>query len=63
MNKPQFTQEQKDFICYQIGEWYLNWKHSLIDWENKTHRLGYAKEKLKEMIVGAPDLIQEDIYL
>ncbi|HAT1796289.1 TPA: hypothetical protein JBL19_06180 [Legionella pneumophila] len=53
MNKrPEFTQEQIDFICYQIGEWYLDWKPCLVDWQTKNHRLGYAKEKLKTMICG-----------
>ena len=49
---PEFTQEQKDFICHQIGEWYFNWKEKLIDYEQKTHKLGYAKELLKTMICG-----------
>ena len=48
--KPEFTQEQKDWICYQIGDWYLVWKDILINFDNRTHKLGYAKERLKEMI-------------
>jgi hypothetical protein len=48
-----FTPEQIDFICYQIGDWYLEWKHHIIvDLENGTHRLGYAKELLKTKICG-----------
>ncbi len=48
-----FTYEQRDFICYQIGEWYLEWKSRIIvDSESGTHRLGYAKEMLKELICG-----------
>lgn len=48
-----FTPEQIDFICYQIGDWYLEWKDRLvIDLENGTHRLGYAKEQLKTIICG-----------
>lgn len=48
-----FTQEQVDFICYQIGDWYLKWKNNLIvDGEKGQHRLGFAKEELKSMICG-----------
>jgi hypothetical protein len=47
---PKFTQEQVDFICYQIGEWYLEWKHKICDHQHQENSLGYAKEKLKEMI-------------
>jgi len=48
-----FTPEQIDFICYQIGDWYLEWKDRLvIDPQNGTHRLGYAKEQLKNLICG-----------
>lgn len=45
-NKPNFTQEQKDFICRQIGEWYLMMKPLL----EGQHNLGYMKEKLKQMV-------------
>jgi len=47
-----FTTQQIDHICYQIGEWYLNWRDCLMNWEQKTHKLGFAKEQLKEMICG-----------
>lgn len=48
-----FTPEQIDFICYQIGDWYLEWKQRIIvDLEQGTYRLGFAKEQLKEMICG-----------
>ena len=43
-----FTNEQKDFICWQIGDWYLMMKPLL----EGQHNLGYMKEKLKEMICG-----------
>jgi hypothetical protein len=49
MNKaPEFTQEQKDWICYQIGDWYLMMKPLL----EGQHNLGYMKEKLKLMVCG-----------
>ena len=52
-NQQSFSPEQIDFICYQIGDWYLEWKSRIIcDLEQGTHRLGYAKEKLKSMICG-----------
>lgn len=48
-----FTQEQQDFICWQIGEWYLHWKHQIVvEGNSGAHRLGYAKEMLKSMICG-----------
>lgn len=48
-----FTNQQMDFICHQIGEWYLEWKDKVVtDPEHDTHKLGYAKERLKEMICG-----------
>ena len=46
----KFTKQQVDFICYQIGEWYEQWKNQLVDYETRTHRLGQAKEALKERI-------------
>jgi hypothetical protein len=52
-NQESFTQEQINFICYQIGDWYIEWKDRLvIDLKEGTHRLGYAKEALKTMICG-----------
>lgn len=44
----KFTKQQVDFICYEIGEWYVQWKNHLVDYETRTHRLGQAKEALKE---------------
>jgi hypothetical protein len=44
----KFTKQQVDFICYQIGDWYMQWRDQLVDYDNKQHRLGYAKEALKE---------------
>jgi len=48
----KFTKQQVDFICYQIGEWYVQWANQLVDYEDRTHRLGQAKEALKERICG-----------
>lgn len=58
----KFTKQQVDFICYQIGEWYEQWKDQLIDYETKTHWLGLAKEALKERICGEEYEDLEDEY-
>lgn len=50
MKRPNFTREQEDWICYQIGEWYLEWRNCIADYKTCTHSLGYAKEKLKERL-------------
>jgi hypothetical protein len=42
------TREQMEFICYQIGDWYLMMKPLL----EGQHNLGHMKEKLKTMICG-----------
>ena len=52
-NSIEFTSRQKDFICHQIGEWYLGCKNDLVNYDQKTHRLGSAKELLKVMICGS----------
>lgn len=59
MSNPNFTTEQIDHICYQIGEWYLRWKDNMATGEGRCHRLGFAKEQLKTMICGDGS-IQED---
>ena len=46
------TPAQKEFIREKIGDWYLKWKNCLIDFDTRTHKLGYAKEELKIMICG-----------
>lgn len=52
-NQESFTREQVDFICWQIVDWYLEWKDRLlVDLQKGEHRLGFAKEKLKNMICG-----------
>lgn len=48
-----FTPAQIGHICYQIGDWYLEWKDKIIsDSDKGMHRLGIAKEQLKTMICG-----------
>jgi hypothetical protein len=46
MNDPNFTSQQIDWICYQIGKWYLQMKPLL----EGQHNLGHMKEILKMMI-------------
>ena len=52
MKLPEFTPEQIDWICYEIGDWYLQNKNRICDYDGKQHRLGQAKEVLKIMICG-----------
>lgn len=48
-----FTPEQRDFICSQIGWWYVMWKDNMwIENEPNQHWLGRGKEDLKTMICG-----------
>lgn len=48
-----FTPEQKDFICSQIGWWYLMWKDRMwVEDKPNQHWLGRGKEDLKSMICG-----------
>lgn len=48
-----FTPEQRDFICYQIGSWYLMWTDRMwVHDKPNQHYLGMAKEQLKIMICG-----------
>jgi hypothetical protein len=58
----KFTKQQVDFICYEIGEWYVQWKNQLVDYETRTHRLGFAKEELKARICGEEYEDLEDEY-
>jgi hypothetical protein len=48
-----FTPEQKDFICAQIGWWYVLWKDQMwVEDKPNQHWLGRGKEDLKSMICG-----------
>lgn len=42
-------------ICYIIGDWYLQWKDILVNWDNQTHSFGFAKEHLK-MLLCEPEI-------
>ena len=50
--RPKFSPEQIDWICYQIGDWYFTWKGKITTGDGHGHRLGVAKEQLKELICG-----------
>jgi hypothetical protein len=48
-----FSNEQRDFICYQIGDWYTEWQEKMwVDGKPNQHWLGIAKEQLKTLICG-----------
>lgn len=48
-----FTPEQINFICWQIGDWYIAWEKKMwVDGKPNQHWLGLAKEQLKTMICG-----------
>lgn len=48
-------------ICEIIDEWYLKWNSRMIDNHN-THRLGIAKEELKNMICDPYDESKNNIF-
>lgn len=48
MQKLTFEQEQK--ICEIIDEWYFSFKNRLVNYQDKTHCFGFAKEELKSLI-------------
>ena len=57
--RDKLTLQQEIQICEIIGDWYSDWKRKLVDYGNKGHRLGYAKEELKERICRSPDEWEE----
>lgn len=60
MKQPEFTKEQEDWICCQIDEWYLIYKNKIVNYKDKTHRLGAAKEILKLLLCSSKqELIDE----
>jgi len=50
MEDTKLTYEQQEMICVVIGTWYGAWKATLYDTQTHTHRLGHAKEQLKEAL-------------
>lgn len=61
MNRPNFTREQEDWLLEVIGDWYFEWKDKMTE-DGSPHRLGYAKEKLKDIIFDCkPDESAEKI--
>ena len=59
MNKPKFTKEQEYWLCYEIGEWYLDWKNECKD--DCCCYLGFARENLKQRICREKDKEASDI--
>ena len=60
-HKPEFTREQEDWICYQIGEWYLEWKDKIVD-GSALHKLGIAKEHLKTILCDKEKFVDNDYF-
>lgn len=54
--KLNLTKEQEMEICAIIGDWYLMWKKKITVEPGAEHRLGYAKEILKELICNWDEL-------
>lgn len=52
--RPDFTEEQIDWLICLVDDWYLYWKENMTGEANKhprpPHKLGRAKEQLKEII-------------
>lgn len=49
----RLTVQQIDHICYQIGEWYIQWERKMrVDGKPNQNWLGFAKEEIKQMICG-----------
>lgn len=68
MISPDFTREQEDWICYQIGEWYIQYKNKMTEHVGNckgcdcgTHILGAAKEMLKIRLCGQEKHLFADI--
>lgn len=50
MIKPEFTEEQQQYLAEIIDYWYMYWAGCLITGDGGQHKLGYAKERLKAFI-------------
>jgi len=60
MMRPEFTRKQEEWLCQAIGDWYLEWKGKITNGE--PHKLGIAKENLKEIVCGfLPNTFLEDL--
>jgi len=71
LRKNQYTTPQvqiQEMIAEKIDKWYIKWKDRIVD-NGKQHRLGIAKEELKNMLCTPYeestnkifDMIHEDI--
>jgi hypothetical protein len=61
MNRPEFTREQENWLCYVLGDWYLEWKDKMTE-NNHPHMLGIAMSQLKDILCGdEPDKFIEQI--
>jgi len=49
--KLNLTYEQECELIYLIDDWYLSWKTNMTD-DGHQHRLGVAKEELKDLILS-----------
>lgn len=61
VKRPKFTEEQEEWICEALGEWYLLWKCKMTN-NHEPHYLGIAKEQLKKLLCGQEvSTVLEDI--
>lgn len=51
MSRPKFTEEQEQWLCGIIDFWYIKWQKRITS-HGEPHRLGVAKEQLKELMFG-----------
>lgn len=49
MKRPEFTEEQEQWLISTTDNWYLSWKGRITEGQ---HRLGMAKEELKALFCG-----------
>jgi len=50
-------------LCSVIGEWYLVWRLKIVDYDQRTHSLGFAKEELKGLICNKVREVLHEINL
>lgn len=63
-NPPKFTREQEDWICFQVGEWYLKYKHRITFHTRgcagcscSEHYLGSAAQNLKDRLLNYLEIV------